>query len=503
MKKSFYILLTIIAVLMTSCTGYDTLNREPLPTDTVYTANAAMTIYGYNPEQALVIIDSAEIVGNLKADDASFLRAKVFVMTFGEERIDSAQIICNSLLQSKYVKNDDKYEEVLDLLIAISRKKQDNEQWLKWSTEKAYLCREKGDEVEALRTEAEIGVILSNLGRTEEGLTKLDEVIEQLDGIGSVNRLDASIIAMRRKINVLRYNGRHSEIIPIAHHIEAKIDHYEKYHSQYANDSYRLLPDSADRARYIDFTRTTVYSYLADAYANEDAYDSARYYVTLFENSSYGKTFSGRRAISPTWIRLGDYDKALDVADEMTASMGSDTLNSDYANVLWGRAVAADAKGESRAASGYWHRYADLKEILNQQLQQSEAHEYAARYRAKEQQMEIEKYTIQNRMQNIIILIMFLALLVIVFFYNYTVFQKQRLKEKNTALVKLIDEMSKQEQPKNDDYLSKACKILREHPDMKAADVAKKVGLTLRNLQKLFREEYGISMTEYRLSHKQ
>lgn len=502
MKKSFSILLILIAVLMTSCTGYDTLNREPIPTDTVYTADAAMKVYGYNPEQALLIIDSAEIVGNLKADDASFLRAKVFVMTFGEERLDTAQMICNSLLQSKYVKNDDKFEEVLDLLIAISRKKQDNEQWLKWSTEKASLCREKGDEVEALRTEAEIGVILSNLGRTEEGLAKLDEVIEQLDGIGSVNRLDASIIAMRRKINVLINNDRHSEVIPIAHHIKAKLDHYENNYSQYANDSYRLLPDSADRARYIEFTRTIVYSYLADAYANEDSFDSARYYVTLFENSDYGKTFVGRRTISSTWFTMGDYDKALAVADEMTVRMGTDTLNSDYANILWGRAIAADAKGYSRAASGYWRRYAELKDILNLQLQQSEAHEYAARYRAQEQQMEIEKFTIQNRMQNIIILIMFLALLTIVFFYNYTVFQKQRLKEKNIALVKLIDEMSKQDQPLTDEHLSKACKILREHPDMKTADVAKKVGLSLRNLQKLFREQYGISMNEYRLSHK-
>jgi AraC-like DNA-binding protein len=69
--------------------------------------------------------------------------------------------------------------------------------------------------------------------------------------------------------------------------------------------------------------------------------------------------------------------------------------------------------------------------------------------------------------------------------------------------VKLIDEMSKQDQPQNDVHISKACKILREHPDMKAADVAKKVGLSLRNLQKLFREQYGISMTEYRASHKQ
>ncbi len=502
MKRLLYITMLISTVLTMSCTGYNTLNREPQPTDTIYTGEAAMSVYGYNPERALVILDSAEIVGNLNADEASFLRAKVFSLTFGEERLDTAQMICNSLLQSKYVKNDDKHEEVLDLLISIYRKKENNEMLLKYATEKAELCRKKGDDVEALRTEVEIGVILTNLGNIDEGLATLDEVIEKLDVPGSVNRLDASILAMRRKINVLRNNGRYAEVIPISHHIAAKLDYYEKHHDQYANDSYRLLPDSADRARYIDFCRSTVYNYLADAYANESDLDSARYYLALFEQSDYGKTFGGRRSIAPTWIILGDYDKALAVSDEMVARMGTDTINTEYSNILWGRAIAADARGDSRAASGYWRRYAELNDILSQQLQQSEAHEYAARYRAQEQQMEIEKFTIQNRMQNIIILVLFTALLVIVLFYNYTVFQRQRLREKNAALVNLIDKKSKKEPLQDDERLAEACKMLSEHPDMKIAEIANKVGLTPRSLHKLFREQYGISPSEYRTLHK-
>ena len=496
MKRLLYTLLLTIIVLMIGCTDINTQKREPQLNDTIYTANAAMNIYGFNPQRALLILDSAEIVGNLTADEASFLRAKVLCMTLEGERLDSAQIICTKLLQSKYVKNDDKKEEVLDLLIAISRKKDDNEQWLKWTMEKANLCRKKGDEVEALRAEAEVGIILSNLGRTEEGLSKLDEVITRLDGTGSINRWDASIVAMRRKINVLRMKGRYSEVIPIAHQITEKLDHYEKYHDQYANDSYRLRPDSADRARYIDFNRSVVYGYLADAYANESIIDSARYYLTLFEQSNYGHTFGGRRTITTTWIVVGDYAKAFAVYDEMTSYMESDTLNTDYANILWGRAVAADATGDFRAASNYWRRYADLNEILNNQLQQSEANEYAARYRAQEQQMQIEKQKIQNRMQTIIIVIMLIAILLIVFFYNHTVFQKNMLAEKNAALVRLIDQRIHTER------LSDAAKMLRENPDMTVTALAKSVGLTPQDLQKLFREQYGMSLTEYRKLHK-
>lgn len=511
MRRLLYILLIFLVFLQTACTRNKVLKHEPQYSDSLYTADAAMRIYDYNSERALVILDSAELVGNLPADEASFLRARVFTLTFEEGRLDSAQKICKNLMESDYVDDLGKQEEVLDLLISISRKKYDDEQCLKWATRKAELCREQNNEVEALRTEAEIAIILNNLGRKEEALSKLDEVISQLDDIGSVDRLDASIVAMRRKVSVLSSNDNYSEIIQIANRIVEKINHYEKYSDQYANDSYRLLPDSADRANYIEFCRTQAYGYLADAYANEGtSMDSARFYLALYEQSGYGQSFSGRKSISSTWLTMGEYTKALAIYDEMTSRMGTDTLDADYALILRGRAIAAEAKGNYRDASDYWRRYAYLDKQLSYQLQKSKAHEYAARYRAQEQQMEIDKFAIKYRMQKIIIIIMFMVMLVIVFFYNYTNFQKQKLTKKNAALVKLIDENVKQnmqmsnprEQKKNDICLSKACKLLSEQPDMKTSEVAKKVGLTLRNLQKLFREQYGISLTEYKASHK-
>lgn len=39
-------------------------NSQALPTDTAYTQQAAMAVYGYQPVRALRIIDSAVIVGN-------------------------------------------------------------------------------------------------------------------------------------------------------------------------------------------------------------------------------------------------------------------------------------------------------------------------------------------------------------------------------------------------------------------------------------------------------
>lgn len=52
--------------------------RVPRASDSLYTARAAMKVYGMEPERALTIIDSALIVGNVSPFQADFLRAKVY-----------------------------------------------------------------------------------------------------------------------------------------------------------------------------------------------------------------------------------------------------------------------------------------------------------------------------------------------------------------------------------------------------------------------------------------
>lgn len=58
----------MVAILMVGCTGKDRdtdYSHTPQPSDTLYTWRAAMLVYDYQPERALLIIDSAVIVGNM------------------------------------------------------------------------------------------------------------------------------------------------------------------------------------------------------------------------------------------------------------------------------------------------------------------------------------------------------------------------------------------------------------------------------------------------------
>ena len=112
-------------------------------------------------------------------------------------------------------------------------------------------------------------------------------------------------------------------------------------------DSYRLSwsDNPSDRDRYLDFSRSQAWGFLAQAYAHSDSLQKAKEYLALFDNSGYGKTFMGRRMIAPTQVALGMYDEALRTYDEIERRMAGDTLNKDYATILRSRAIAARTKG--------------------------------------------------------------------------------------------------------------------------------------------------------------
>ena len=79
-------------MLMVGCSekGKDTAgSREPQASDTLYTWRAAMKVYGYQPERALQIIDSAVVVGNMSEVWADANKARIYSMTQMNEQMDS------------------------------------------------------------------------------------------------------------------------------------------------------------------------------------------------------------------------------------------------------------------------------------------------------------------------------------------------------------------------------------------------------------------------------
>ena len=390
--------------------------------------------------------------------------------------LDTARQMGLALLQHDSVRIDaSKRMQVLRLLTDVARMGLDYEEQLKWSTQLAMLCREQGDErlrvgehgsgmTEALRTESEIGIVLTHLGQRQQGFQMLDKVIGRLELQRHFAELDACIIAMKRKLTALSLlpditmpddsvtaEQRQQEIIVLAERFIAKLDDYQQHADEYADGSPRQ-PDSDEVADYCDFYRSQAYVFLAQAYASVSekgkvksekfaaARQKAREYCDLFEQTPFGQTLNGRSAITETQRLLGDYDKMLATYDEIDSLSGADTLNTNYVQQLRGRAEAAAARGDHKASLQYWQRYSALSEAVNDQLQASEAHDYAARYHAYEQQLEIQQREAEASRNSLLAVgALIVALLATGFAVYY--FRQQRIIQKKNRV--LIEQMTK------------------------------------------------------------
>jgi len=444
MKKVFLqpILLLMLTLLSCSRGGQSTSHIKDLG-DTPYQEDTILLTYGTNPERALVLLDSAVLMGNIDDYNGKIIRANIYSMSLDEQNQDSAIIICKSLLDHDSVtSNHHNRECVYNLLINVSRLRGDFDEYLHWAILKADLCRDNNKEVELLRTEAEIGMVMTHLGRIDEGLQKLDNSIRQLDVPGSIDRMDAFIIASKRKITVLHELNRYAESIPVAQNVLSRLSHYEQHAYEYAEDSYRLswTDHPSDRDRYIDFCRAQADGFLAIAYSALGKDSEARIHLSVFEQSDYGHTYSARRMIIPAQMSLGLYDAAMQTCDKMIQSMGYDTTNVAYVNILNYKAIVARSKGQTDTAYELMKRHANLSKLLSDSLHRSEAHDYAARYHAKEQELKIQEAESERRVHNIVLASITVLLILTIIAIIYFVRQNKRISKKNHALVRMINE---------------------------------------------------------------
>lgn len=441
LPKPIIIFALQVALLMSACDRSEsTKSHEPRPSDTLYTEAAAIKVYAKQPELALAIIDSAVAVGNLDKDHAPFLRAYIYSHNVVAPRFDTAWHICDSLMESDFVKKSSARESVLDLLVYITHRQRNYEQCLRWSTEKIDFCRQQGEETEVLRTEAEIGVILVKLGEEEKGLSMINNVIASLDGQQQLDEMDACIIALKRKIQILQELDREEEVIPVAKHIAAIINDYRQHSDNYENNSYRLKGKQEEMEDYCNFYTAQSSAYLAHSYATIGATDSARHFLSLFEASDFGHTLDGRQMIAPTWCLLGDYGKMLATYDDMDLLLGADTMNLEYIEMLRGRAIAANAMGNSHAAVGFWQRYSNLIYHVIRQIYRTRVNEYAVHYQLKEERLNAEHEHIKARNSRTIAVLLGGLFLTAICFIAKLLMLHRDIKRKNHVLAKQIAE---------------------------------------------------------------
>lgn len=331
MRQKLHLIIIISVtsiIMMVGCTGRRETKAVTQPSNIEIKQVTArvMDLAAEEPERALGVIDSLRTAG-LPDYQTDLLRVRVYSQGLEGMMLDSAIVIGERLMDIQVAKENQEYrEDVLEALVNACRLRLDNGRVIRWSGELVKLCREKGEETEALRNEAEMGLFLTHVGRQAEGVSMIDSVLAKLDSSllcgdkkGAFNELDAWVIAAKRKRTVLKEAGLTEQIIPVAHSIIDRLTDYEQHPDDYCDGTYRE-PSDEDRQGYIDFYRSQAYGFLAEAYSRTATIDSAKHYLALFEQSSYGQTLDGRKTIAPTWCLLGETQKLEAMYEDLTTA---------------------------------------------------------------------------------------------------------------------------------------------------------------------------------------
>ena len=463
----------------------------------MYTGQKAMAVYDYQPERALQIVDSAEVVGNVNEFKADFIRMRIFGQTQKGDLADSLVAMRNNVplkhdiryenvirIGERLLESDSakvslaQQENVLEMMVYAARQLGRSEQAITFARQLVDVCHQQGAETEALRNEAEIGALLCAQGQKELGFAKLDSVLALLDGQRKFNELDALIIASKRKMDVLANECRYLETLPLAQRIIDRLDDYELHPETYHDGTYREPQDSADRADYIQFYRS-------------------------------------------------------------------------------------QANGRMTVAYAVLGQQQDMEEVYQQiehTVRDATAREHIARYQTLEKEMLRKEAESQNRLMTLVAVGSISALLIVLAFACFVMFQRRSIMRKNRALTQLITQQQTalQTRPASPDLISErlrqieerilserlyqnpnlgrddickmfnirrdvlnklinehseatsvsnlinsirlqeACRLLTEQPQMTVVAIAEEVGLNTRNLRRLFQSKYGMTPTEYR-----
>ena len=205
--KNHLILFTTTILLLTGCMHEKNSKRhQPTDCDTLYTEAAAMSIHRNDPERALVIIDSARIVGNITWQRAEYLKA---VTQYGGLRnMPLARQTCLDLIDNKdAIKDSTTLERVYLLLTSIEYTSANHPAIIRYATEASRLAHALNMPDEVGKMEAFVARSMAQTGRTDEGIERLKATLADLRKLdtfgGVVSYHDASKRCVRRYSNAL------------------------------------------------------------------------------------------------------------------------------------------------------------------------------------------------------------------------------------------------------------------------------------------------------------
>lgn len=422
---------TMAAVIYVSCSGSGgkVASERNNPADSLYTESLAMAEYVTQPERSLSLIDSALSANNITAERAVYLRCCVYWF-MADKKATIPELLLPPLEDDDLSMED--REDYLLLLSKFYRANRNDVMRLRVIDQLSDLYHEDGNSLGENRILMEKAELMCDSGYDEDGVRILKSAISSLGSIDSRTVLDYWSYGQRALMRQYAKSGNADELIQRASAILEKAAEYAKNPEKFGEI---IGPEVQS---YADYLSAEAYAWLALGYGFAGEKALGRAAVESFENTATAKRPNMRRIITRAYLELGDYSEMRKGLDAIERTMGSDTLNANYAEALRMRSEAASGEGRYREALGYSRRYNNILAELNDEKTRADAAEFAVIYKLKEQELAREAAEHESIRKGYLLSLYVFVIIILIAFLLFQYLHYRLTLKKNKVLAEQI-----------------------------------------------------------------
>ncbi len=489
------LVLVTLSALLASCGDSNpdlspTASHSSSP-DTVYTEGKAMNFFRTDPERALVMIDSAVIVGNITPMKGEYLKA---VTQFGGlEDIALARQTCLELLNQPQiaqitqvaaqgesavnVKSVSSAESAVDtltvmqtlgLLTEIEMQLGNSPAVIRYGKETSRLAHLLGQTAKVGEME---GIVAQTMNEDSEqkgeGIDRLRQVVSELRQMDTYQGFVTYHNTAKKLLHLLYSSYMFEEMASVCESMLQRYDELEQHPDRFRNDK-----GSFDPADFLDFARGQTYAFLTVAYAWQCSSwgirraDGSMFYFEYLEDrpkpslppatlkkkaleaeaaafrTKWSKTSDCDKILGSIYYHLGQFDRFDASMDRLEAEWQErgDTISWDFRNYLQIRGVAAQVCGNHSDALDYWMRSYIIKDSLEARNQREQLAELATQYHLQEEQFARYEAEADARFLRWVTAAAIIIVVLAVCFAVYFFYKRRETMKKNRVLAHMIAE---------------------------------------------------------------
>lgn len=433
MKQFIFSLLFLLMGLPTVLVaGCDREVREELPEgDAAYTEEAAMSIHCSDPEKALVMIDSAVIVGNITWQRGEYLKA--VTQYGGLHNLPLARQTCRDLLEQEDAPSDSiTWEDTYRLLTSIEYSSGNFPAVIRYATEASRMAHALDMPDEVGMMEGFIAQAMAQTGKTDEGIGRLQETLAELRRMNTFQGVVSYHSTAKKLLHILLDNQRFGEMVPVCETVLERIGELGSHPERFSG-----IDEGFDVADYVDFARGQTLAFLTIAYARQGDLKKARETEAEVFRARWSQSVDCDKMMSGAYHYMGQFDR-FDQAMRRFENSYPDTVNPNYLVCLQQRSEAAEMQGHYAAALGYLQRATVIRDSLDRRQTRDQINELATLYHLQEERLARQQKEAEAERSRIVIVALTLGLLAAVGFLVWFFRQKRLVEKKNRVLAREI-----------------------------------------------------------------